>query len=324
MQALTAKLKKVISVVVVLMALVLLAFASGFLYVVSETQQVVVTQFGKPVGVPVTAAGLHIKMPFIQQAHYFEKRLLDWDGDPNQIPTKDKKYIWVDTMARWKISNALKFLESVGNEFGARSRLDDIINSATRDAVTSHLLVETVRNTNRILEDTSDKGDDMIVTDEALERIHVGRQQLTRMILEKAKQLAPQYGIDIIDVRIKRVNYVEDVRNKVYDRMIAERKRAAEKYRSEGQGKSAEIQGQVAKELKVITSQAYKQAQIVMGKADAKAIVVYAQAYAQDPGFYSFMKTLETYPKTIDSHSTLLLSADTDYFKYLKGLEANE
>lgn len=317
-------MKTLMSFVGVIAVLTLLAFASGFLYVINETQQVVITQFGKPVGDPITAAGLHIKVPFIQQAHYFEKRLLDWDGDPNQIPTKDKKYIWVDTMARWKINNALKFLESVGNEFGARSRLDDIINSATRDAVTSHLLVETVRNTNRILEDTTEQGDDMIVTDEALERIHVGRQQLTRMILEKAKQLAPQYGIDIVDVRIKRVNYVEDVRNKVYDRMIAERKRAAEKYRSEGQGKSAEIQGQVAKELKLITSQAYKQAQIVMGKADAQAIVIYAQAYDKDPAFYAFMKTLETYPKTIDAHSTLLLSTDSDYYKYLKRMESAE
>ena len=313
-------MKTILTIVVVLGLLVALAFGSGALYVVDETKQVVITQFGKPVGNPITSAGLHFKIPFIQVAHYFEKRLLEWDGDPNQIPTKDKKYIWVDAMARWKIVDALKFLQSMGNEMGAQSRLDDIINSATRDAVTSHLLVEAVRDSNRILE-MEQIGEDVIVTEEALERINVGRQQLTRAILDKAKSLAPQYGIEIIDVRIKRVNYVEDVRNKVYDRMIAERKRAAEKYRSEGQGKSAEIEGQRAKELKLITSEAYRQAQILTGKADAEAISIYAQAYSQDPEFYSFLKTLETYQETIDENSTIILTTDAEYYKYLKGLK---
>ena len=305
---------------VVLIILVIAAFGSGALFIIDETKQVVITQFGKPVKEPITSAGLHFKTPFIQQAHYFEKRLLDWDGDPNQIPTKDKKYIWVDTTARWKIIDALKFLQSVGNEMGAHSRLDDIINSATRDAVTSHLLVEAVRNTNRILE-TKELGEDVIVGEEALERLEVGRQQLTRAILGKAKVLAPQYGIEIVDVRIKRVNYVEDVRNKVYDRMIAERKRAAEKYRSEGLGKSAEIQGQVGKELKQISSEAYRQAQGIIGKADAEAISIYAGAYRQDAEFYSFLKTLETYKNTIDENSTIILTTDSDYYKYLKGLK---
>ena len=310
----------ILGIFVVLVILVIAAFGSGALFIIDETKQVVITQFGKPVGQPISSAGLHFKTPFIQQAHYFEKRILNWDGDPNQIPTKDKKYIWVDTTARWKIIDALKFLQSVGNEIGAQSRLDDIINSATRDAVTNHLLVDAVRDSNRILE-SKELGEDAIFADEALERIEVGRQQLTRAILEKAKVLAPQYGIEIIDVRIKRVNYVEDVRNKVYDRMIAERKRAAEKYRSEGQGKSAEISGQVGKELKQITSEAYRQAQGVVGKADAEAINIYAQAYSQDPDFYSFLKTLETYQKTIDEKSTIILTTDSDYYKYLKGLE---
>ncbi|MBU0605171.1 MAG: protease modulator HflC [Candidatus Omnitrophica bacterium] len=300
--------------------LVIVAFVSGALFIVDETKQVVITQFGKPVGQPITSAGLHYKIPFIQQADYFEKRLLDWDGDPNQIPTRDKKYIWVDTTARWKVVDALKFLQSVGNEMSANSRLDDIINSATRDAVTNHLLVEAVRNTNRILE-AKELGEDAIVSEEALERLEVGRQQLTRAILEKAKVLAPQYGIDIVDVRIKRVNYVDDVRNKVYDRMIAERKRAAEKYRSEGLGKSAEIEGQVGKELKLITSEAYRQAQGIVGMADAEAISLYAQAYTQDADFYSFLKTLETYKHTIDENSTIILTTDSDYYKYLKGLK---
>src|SRR3989338_260942 len=237
-------LRIIITIFAVLFIITIAIFASGTVYIINERQQVVITQFGRPVGDPIILAGLHFKQPFIQEAHYFEKRLLDWDGDPNQIPTRDKKYIWVDTTARWKIVDALKFLQSVGNEMGAQSRLDDIINSATRDAVTNHLLVDAVRNSNRILE-SKELGEAAIFADEALERIEVGRQQLTRTILEKAKVLAPQYGIEIVDVRIKRVNYVEDVRNKVYDRMIAERKRAAEKYRSEGQGKSAEISGQV-------------------------------------------------------------------------------
>jgi membrane protease subunit HflC len=297
-----------------------IALASGALFIVDETKQVVITQFGKPIGDPITSAGLHFKLPFIQDAHYFEKRLLEWDGDPNQIPTKDKKYIWVDTMARWKIVDALKFLQSVGNELSANSRLDDIINSATRDAVTNHLLVEAVRDSNRILE-TKELGEDAIVSEEAMERIEVGRQQLTRLILDKAKVLAPQYGIEIQDVRIKRVNYVEEVRNKVYDRMIAERKRAAEKYRSEGQGKSAEIEGQMGKELKLITSEAYRQAQSLVGKADAEAINIYAQAYSQNPEFYSFLKTTETYKNTIDAGSTIILTTDSDYYRYLKGLK---
>ncbi|MFH0763596.1 MAG: protease modulator HflC [Candidatus Omnitrophota bacterium] len=313
----------VIGLVVAVFILIIAAFASGALYIIDETKQVVITQFGKPVGEPVTTAGLHFKMPFIQAAHYFEKRILNWDGDPNQIPTKDKKYIWVDTIARWKITDPLKFLQSVGNEIGAQSRLDDIINSATRDAVTSHLLVEAVRNTNRILEKKSEEGEDVIVTDEALERIDIGREQLTRAILDKARVLAPQYGIEIADVRVKRINYVSDVRNKVYDRMIAERKRAAERYRSEGQGKSAEIEGQTGKELKLITSEAYRQAQILMGKADAEAIGIYADAYSMDPEFYSFMKTLDTYRTTIDGNSTIILTTDADYYKYLKVLKKN-
>ena len=313
-------LRTVSGIFVVLIVLLIVAFASGALFIIDETKQVVITQFGKPVGEPITAAGLHFRVPFIQEAHYFDKRILNWDGDPNQIPTRDKKYIWVDTTARWKIVDALKFLQSVGNEMGAHSRLDDIINSATRDAVTNHLLVDAVRDSNRILE-TKDLGDDAIVGEEALERIEVGRQQLTRAIVEKAKVLAPQYGIEIVDVRIKRVNYVEDVRNKVYDRMIAERKRAAEKYRSEGQGKSAEISGQLGKELKQITSTAYRSAQGLMGKADAEIINIYAEVYSLDPKFYSFLKTLETYQKTIDENSTIILTTDSDYYGYLKGLE---
>jgi membrane protease subunit HflC len=312
--------KIIVGIFITVVILTVVAFASGLVFKVDETQQVVITQFGKPVGEPIVDAGLHFKKPIIQEAHYFEKRLLDWDGDPNQIPTKDKKYIWVDTTARWRIVDALKFLQSVGSEMTAHGRLDDIINSATRDVVTRHLLVETARNSNRILS-SREKGDDVIVTDEALEHISVGRALLEQAILEKSKILAPQYGLDIIDVRVKRVNYVEDVRNKVYDRMIAERKRAAEMYRSEGQGKSAEIEGQVAKELKLITSEAYRQAEVIKGKADAETISIYGQAYNQNADFYAFLKTLETYRHTIDENSTIILTTDSDYYKYLKSLD---
>lgn len=314
------KLGTLLGLFTVIVVIIIGAFASGAVFIIDETKQVVITQFGKPVGKPLDKAGLHFKMPFIQTGHYFEKRILAWDGEPNQIPTRDKKYIWVDTMARWKIIDALKFLQSVGNELGAQSRLDDIINSATRDAVTNHLLVDAVRDSNRILE-SKDIGADTIVGEEALEHIEVGRQLLTRAVLDKAKILAPQYGIEIVDVRIKRVNYVEDVRNKVYDRMIAERKRAAENYRSEGFGKSAEVSGQVGKELKQITSEAYRQAQGLIGKADAQAINIYAQAYVKSPQFYTFLKTIESYKSTIDEFTTVILTTDSEYYKYLKGLD---
>ena len=310
-------MKTILRISIGIVVLVVLTFMSGLVYIVDQTQQVVITQFGKPIGEPITASGLHFKKPLIQQAHYFEKRLLDWDGDPNQIPTKDKKYIWVDVTARWKISDALKFLQSVGNEMGAHARLDDIINSATRDAVTKHLLVETVRNSNRIIV-SKEEGEDIIVTEEAVERIETGRHELEGLILKKAKKLAPQYGIELVDVRIKRINYVEAVRRKVYERMISERKRAAEKYRSEGQGRRAEIGGQREKELKLITSEAYRTAQGIKGKADAEAINIYAKAYTQNPNFYSFLKTLETYQTTIDENTTIILTTDSDYYKYLK------
>ena len=313
-------MKRFLRIFIALIVIVGIAFLTGAVYVVSETQQTVITQFGKPVGDPVTKAGLHFKLPFIQQAHYFDRRLLEWDGDPNQIPTRDKKYIWVDTTARWKIIDALKFLQSVGTERGAHARLDDIVNSATRDVVTGHLLVETIRDSNRIL-DAQDAEQIAAIAEEALERIRVGRHELEKEILDRAEEIAPQYGIDLVDVRIKRINYVEDVRKKVYERMISERKRAAEMYRSEGRGKSAEIRGQKEKELKLITSEAYKTAQGIRGKADAEAVTIYAEAYSNDPHFYSLLKTLETYNDTVDGSTTVILTTDGDYYKYLQKLD---
>jgi len=292
---------------------------TGALYTINETQQVVVTQFGEPIGDPITKPGLHFKIPFIQQANYFEKRILEWDGNPNQIPTKDKKYIWVDTTARWKIVDALKFLQSVSNENGAHARLDDIIDSATRDFITSHYLVEVVRNTNRILNESRENEDSSDQISAEIEEINLGRDALTRGILHEAAKIVPQYGIELIDVRVKRINYVSDVQKKVFERMISERKRAAEQYRSEGQGKKAEIEGQMGKELKEIRSDAYRVAEELKGKADATAIDIYADAYNRDPEFYAFLKTLETYKDTIDKDTTVILTTDSEYLDYLKG-----
>jgi len=310
-------MKTIINALIGVFALVILLFFSGALYIVDETQQTVITQFGEPIGDPIIEAGLHVKMPFIQQANYFERRLLQWDGNPNQIPTKDKRYIWVDTTARWRIEDPLKFLQSVTNERGAHARLDDIVDSATRDYLTNHNLVEAVRNSNRIIETKSLLEEDEIkASDEALETIKVGRDAITRGILKRASKIVPQYGIELVDVRIKRINYVREVRNKVYERMTSERKRAAERYRSEGQGKKREIEGQMAKELEEIRSEAYKKAEIIKGTADAEAIAIYADAYNRDPEFYSFIKTLDTYKNTIDSDTTLIFSPDNEYLEY--------
>ncbi len=296
--------------------LILLGIGGAF-FIVDETQQAIITQFGKPVGAPIKKAGLHFKIPFIQKVIYFEKRILEWDGYPTQIPTKDKKYIWVDTTARWRISDPLKFYQSVYNEKGAQSRLDDVVDNAVRDLITSHNLIEEVRSTNRILKEAKDSE---FIEEAALERVNFGREFLRKQILKRARELTPQYGIELIDVRIKRVNYVEEVRRKVYERMIAERQKAAEKYRSEGKGKRAEIIGQMQKELKEILSKAYKKSQEIKGEADSKAAKILAEAFNKDPDFYIFLKTLETYKDTVDRNTTLLLTTDSDLFKYFKEL----
>jgi membrane protease subunit HflC len=300
-------------IIVVIFGLIVLSSA---LYTVDQTQQSIITQFGRPIGKPITEPGLHLKTPFIQKVNYFDKRLLDWDGSPTQIPTKDKKYIWIDTTARWKIVDPLKFLQTMENERTALGRLDDIIDSSTRNQVTSHLLYELVRNSNREFAQV-ELG---IQAAEEMGEVEYGREVITRAILKEASQVVPQYGMELVDVRIKRVNYVEDVQRKVYDRMISERKRVAEQYRSEGQGKKAEIEGMREKELKKITSQAYRQAQEIMGKADAEATKIYAQAYNKDPEFYSFLRTLEAYKDTLDKQTHLFLTSDSDFYKYLKSL----
>jgi len=314
------------SILIGFIVIIVVLVMSGAVYTVDETKQVVITQFGEPLGNPITEAGLYFKLPFIQIANYFDKRILQWDGDSNEIPTLDKRYIWVDTTARWKIKDALKFMQSVGAETGAYARLDDVVDSATRDAISNLKLVETVRNSNR-LHDQSVSGkitDEIGVGDTNIERIEVGREALTRDILKRASKIAPQYGIKIIDLRIKRINYVKEVRRKVFDRMISERKRAAEQYRSEGQGKKAEIEGQMVKELQEIRSEAYRKAQEIKGKADAEAIKIYADAYNRDPEFYSFLRTLETYKDTIGSDTTLILDTDSDYYRYLRSIQGSK
>lgn len=300
--------------------LLLVAFAGSPIYILKEGTQAVITQFGEPIGNPVTEAGLYFKIPFIQIVNRFEKRVLEWDGDPNQIPTRDKRYIEIDTTARWRISDPLKFFQSVHSETGAQARLDDVIDAAVRNAITTQNLVEAIRTSNRIIEnfyEIKEEGEILIEKSE-LEAVYHGRDQLRKNIVATVQEITPQYGIELLDVRVKRINYIEGVRQKVYARMIAERKRAAEEYRSEGRGVSAEILGRTERELRLISSQAYRQAQEIMGEADATAAKIYAEAYNQDPDFYAFLQTLKTYGETIDSQTTLILTTDDDYFKYLK------
>jgi membrane protease subunit HflC len=300
-------------------ALVVLLILADAVYIVSETNQVIITQFGEPIGGAIATAGMHLKVPFIQKTNYFEKRWLEWDGDPNQIPTKEKKFIWMDTYARWRISDPLVFFQRVRDERGAQSRLDDIIDGETRNVIAKYDLIEIVRSSNRIMELTDEAI--LLETSEVIAKIEVGREKIAQIILENASKITPQFGVELRDVRVKRINYVDEVQQKVFDRMIAERKRIASKYRSEGDGKSAEIRGQKEKELKRIQSEAYRKAQEIKGKADADATRIYAQAYNQDPEFYQFMKTLETYRTSLDSETWLLLSTDNEFLKFLKSSE---
>jgi len=289
----------------------------GAVFVVDETEQVVVTQFGKPVGESIKSAGLHFKIPFIQDANFFPKNLLEWDGEPGQMPTLDKTYIWVDTFARWKISNPLTYFETVNNEIAAQKKLDDILDPATWNFITSHHLIEAVRNSDRKM-DIKEVGVDETIKEVIVKPIEIGREKIAVGIKEQAKPKLAQFGIELVDLRIKRINYVEEVRTAVYGRMIAERKQIAEKFRSEGRGESSKIAGDKDKELKKITSQAYKKAQIIKGKADAEATKIYAEAYSRDPEFYSFINTLEIYKGSLDKETWLMLSTKSDFFKYLK------
>lgn len=301
-----------------IIAFVLLIVFNSAFFVVDETEQAIILQFGRPIGEPIRDAGLHTKLPFVQDVKRFDKRVLEWDGASNQIPTSDKKYIWVDTFGRWRIVDPLKFYQSVrGDERQAQSRLDDIIDSATRNFISENLLIEAVRNSNRELKTTIEE-DTSFVAEVSEVTILKGREAITELIQQKAAVAMPEFGIELLDVRVKRLNYIDEVKQKVYERMISERKRIAEKFRSEGQGNKAEIDGEREKELQRITSEAYRTAQEIKGKADAEATHIYANAYNRDPEFYSFWQTLESYKSTVNQSATLILTTDNDYLKYLK------
>lgn len=304
--------KQLLIVGIILLALL----AKGTLFIVEEGQQAIVTQFGKPVG-DVKYAGLHFKTPLMQEVRTFDRKILKWDGDPNQIPTKDKRYIWVDTTARWRIIDPLLFYTTVATQEGAQSRLDDILDSVVRDAVSSHLLVELVRGkdyqapegTVEVLDFEGQK----IVTDNL-----TGREEIFNNIFAEASKSIPAYGIQLVDIQLKRINYIEQVRLRVYERMISERKKVASQFRSEGEGEKANILGQMQKELKRIESDAYRESAQIRGKADAKAAAIYAEAYSRDPEFYAFMRTLESYRTAIKANSKLVISTDSEFYRYLQ------
>ena len=291
----------------------------SFAFTVDETQQVIITQLGKPVGDAITDPGIHFKIPFFQDANFFEKRFLEWDGDPNELPTRDKRYIYVDTYARWRISDPLLFFERVRDETRAQTRLDDIINGETRNAVANHDLVELVRNTNR----TPTTIDSLLESEDSsvFPTIETGRSKIGTDILAAASERTKELGIELLDLKFKRINYIEEVRLKVYERMITERRRIADKFRSEGQGEASKILGDKERELKRIQSDAYRQSQEIVGKADADATAIYARAYNQNADareFYRFIQTLETYEKTFTSEDVLILSTDSEYYKFLE------
>jgi len=295
----------------------IIIFSSVF--VVKETEQVIITQFGKPVGEPITTPGINFKIPMIQDANFFEKRFLEWDGDPNQVPTKDKRFIWVNTYARWRITDPLLFFQRLRDERGAQSRLDDILDGETRNAIANHDLVELVRTSNRDIVEVEGAAKDEETG--ILANIHFGREKIRQEIFDAASKRTDDLGIEVLDVRFKRINYVKEVREKVYDRMITERKRIADKFRSQGQGEASRILGEKERELKRITSEAFKTAQEIKGRADAEATKIYANAYnrsVESRDFYSFLKTMETYESTFDSDDWLILSSQSDFYKYLK------
>lgn len=306
--------KIIIQIIIAIVALILIKQST---YIVQETEQVVITQFGKPIGQAKTTPGLKVKLPFIQKTNYFEKRYMEWDGDPNQVPTKDKKFIFVDAYARWQITDPLQFFKRLTNERGAQSRLDDILDGETRDYIANNNLEEAVRTSNRTPIPSGMIGEEI---GDTLLNIEVGRQAIQEMILESANKKASDLGIAILDFRIKRIIYVEEVRQQVYERMKSERFRIAEKFRSEGQGEASKINGEKERDLKTIQSEAFRKAEEIMGKADASAASIYAAAYNKTTSsrdLYSFVKSMETFEQTFDSTTTVILSTDSELYKYL-------
>lgn len=338
--------------------LLFLMIVTGVFYQVNETEQVIITRFGQPVGGAITTPGLHLKMPFIHKVRRFEKRILEWDGSPEQIPTLDKRFLLLDTTARWRISDPLRFLQAVGDERSAHTRLDDLIDSAARDIVSGHLLIQAVRNFTRELavgedeggaaarqtapaDGTATAGVPVIKPEVAVPTVpetavpraeeqkvapeeRLGRDRLTALMVDRARQTLPNLGIELIDVRIRRINYVQEVEKRVYERMVSERKRIAARFRSEGDGASAKIHGERDRALAQIRSEAYRRAQEIQGKADAEAARIYAETYGQDPEFYAFFQTLEAYKQTVSKNSSLLLTTESDFYRFLNDVSGSE
>ncbi|MFC2123357.1 protease modulator HflC [Bacteroidota bacterium] len=306
-------------VILTLCVFVIIIILSGSAFIVKEKDQVVVTQFGRPIGKAITEPGMYFKVPFIQDANYFEKRYMEWNGDPNQVPTKDKKFIFVDTYARWQITDPLQFFKRLTNERGAHSRIDDILDGDTRNFIANNNIEEAVRTSNR----TPISSDIEIVSD-TLMTIFVGREEIQQMILESANKQTADLGIEILDFRFKRINYVQEVQDQVYERMKSERFRIADKFRSEGQGEASRINGEKERELKSIQSSAFRDAEQIKGKADATAAAIYAQAYdqsSQSRSLYSFLKSMETFEKTFDDGTSIFISTDSELYKYLKKMD---
>jgi membrane protease subunit HflC len=318
---------KLISGLVVLGLAIYILMSS--LYTVSEVQQVIITQFGKPVGQPVTTAGLKVKIPFIQEVNPIDKRVLEWDGSPSDMPTKDKLYISVDLFARWRIIDPLQYFLRLRDERSAQSRLDDILGSETRNAVAKHELIEIIRTTkDRVpLRDALLAGSEQEQDVGALVPIKKGRKLVEQEIFNAAAQKVQVFGIELLDIRFKRINYNESVRPKIYDRMISERRQIAERFLSEGNGEAARIRGNRVRDLDKIQSEAYRQVEEIRGLADAKATEIYASAYNQSPeavSFYEFTRTMQSYQSIIATNTTLVLSTDSDLFKFLKGMSPPE
>ncbi len=317
-------------------AITLIAFFAvlSSAFVVTEGRQAIKTQFGRPIGQPVTEAGLHFKMPFIQDVRYVDKRILTWDGDPNEIPTKDKKFIRVDTTARWRIVDALKFIQTVQDERGAITRLDAVLDGITRDTISNHYLVEAVRNSNSILdriaiakkEAEAKEARGEIVEEEVtgeIEKIKVGREKLSAIIAKSADEETQKYGIRIIDVQLRRISYEKSVEAKVYERMISERKRIAEKIRSMGKAEKAKIEGRLSQDLQKIQSAGYMQAQLIKGKGEAQATAIYAKSLSQNPSFYEFLRTLQAYRNSLKKDTQFILSSDSEFLSLLKQTKSN-
>ena len=299
--------------------IVIVLVFGGVFYIVNESEQVVITQFGKPIGDPVTTPGLKIKKPFLETANYFDKRFLAWDGEPKQVSTRDKRFININTYARWRISDPLQYAKRLFDESKALTRLGSVLEGATQNAIANHDLIELVRSSNREYVGNNEEDNQQSSKEKTI--IKNGRDELTREILNLAKESTKDLGIEILDFQFKRINYVPEVRKKVYERMISERKRIAEEFRSQGAGQAARISGQKDRDLKEITSDAYRRSQEIKGRADAKAANIYAAAYNKDPAFYRFMKTMEVYKIALDKETVLVLSTDGEFLKYLDSIK---